>query len=236
MAEKYVLAEKDYVKGMKYKDIAEKYSVSINTVKSWKKRYGWNRERGAPKEKGVHTKRRGAPKGNINAKGNPGGSAPKGNQNAKTHGFFSKFLPAETLEIMESMNERSAADLIWDQIQIQYAAIIRAQKVMWVNSADDHLKEESGSSWGEGGSSESFKIAFAYEQYYSFLTAQSRAMSELRSLIKQFNELAHEDDERRLKLEQMRLGIEKTKAEVDRLTNADKETPIEITIKRKGER
>lgn len=61
MAEKYVLAEKDYVKGMKYKDIAEKYDVSLNTVKSWKKRYGWNRDRGAPKGKSVHTKKKVAP-------------------------------------------------------------------------------------------------------------------------------------------------------------------------------
>lgn len=52
MAEKNVLAEKDYVRGMKYKDIAEKYHVSINTVKSWKRRYDWNRERGAHKETG----------------------------------------------------------------------------------------------------------------------------------------------------------------------------------------
>nr|DAF22782.1 MAG TPA: Terminase small subunit [Caudoviricetes sp.] len=35
--------------GMKYKDIAEKYGVTLNTVKSWKVRYGWNK-------KGVHTK------------------------------------------------------------------------------------------------------------------------------------------------------------------------------------
>lgn len=28
------------------------------------------------------------------------------------HGFFSKFLPEETLEIMKAMNERSPADLI----------------------------------------------------------------------------------------------------------------------------
>lgn len=39
----YELAEADYMDGMKYKDIAEKHNVSINTVKSWKKRYGWNR-------------------------------------------------------------------------------------------------------------------------------------------------------------------------------------------------
>ena len=41
----YILAEADYVSGMKYKDIATKYGVSINTVKSWKKRYAWSRDK-----------------------------------------------------------------------------------------------------------------------------------------------------------------------------------------------
>lgn len=41
----YILAESDYVAGMKYKDIAAKYGVSINTVKSWKKRYVWSRNK-----------------------------------------------------------------------------------------------------------------------------------------------------------------------------------------------
>ena len=43
----YELAEQDYIAGMKYKEIAEKYNVSINTVKSWKTRYVW--------QKSVHT-------------------------------------------------------------------------------------------------------------------------------------------------------------------------------------
>lgn len=46
-------ARKDYESGMKYKDIAQKYDVSLNTVKSWKTRYKWQR---APTKKGVHTK------------------------------------------------------------------------------------------------------------------------------------------------------------------------------------
>lgn len=50
VAENYIDAEQDYMKGMKYKDIAAKYGVTINTVKSWKQRYSWSRE------KGVHTK------------------------------------------------------------------------------------------------------------------------------------------------------------------------------------
>lgn len=61
--ENYEKAEQDYMAGMKYKDIAEKYGTTINTVKSWKKRYGWERGEGAHKTEKVCTqKRKGAPK------------------------------------------------------------------------------------------------------------------------------------------------------------------------------
>lgn len=43
--ENYILAEADYMDGMKYKDIAAKYNVTINTVKSWKQRYGWSKDK-----------------------------------------------------------------------------------------------------------------------------------------------------------------------------------------------
>lgn len=49
MAENYIDAENDYMLGMKYRDIAAKYGVTINTVKSWKQRYRWSRK------KGMHT-------------------------------------------------------------------------------------------------------------------------------------------------------------------------------------
>ena len=55
----YKLAERDYMSGMKYKDIAEKYGVSLATVKSWKTRYGWSREGMHTKnKKSMHTKER----------------------------------------------------------------------------------------------------------------------------------------------------------------------------------
>lgn len=38
------LAEVDYQRGMKQKEIADKYNVSINTVKSWKQRYKWKKD------------------------------------------------------------------------------------------------------------------------------------------------------------------------------------------------
>ncbi len=48
-------AKADYLAGMKYKDIAKKYDVSLNTVKSWKTRNKWQRKN-ATKKKSVHTK------------------------------------------------------------------------------------------------------------------------------------------------------------------------------------
>lgn len=62
---KYELAEKDYKNGMKYKDIADKYGVTINTVKSWKQRYSWIKKSAEKKtsvctqnEKSMHTKKK----------------------------------------------------------------------------------------------------------------------------------------------------------------------------------
>ncbi|MEC1826706.1 phage terminase small subunit [Bacillus velezensis] len=214
MAEKHIQAYKDYVKGMKYKDLAEKYGVSVNTIKSWKQRHGWERKKGAPPEKSVHTKIGGQP-GNKNALGNSGGAAPARNQNAVSHGFFSKYLPEETLEIMEEIQERSPADMIWDQIQIQYAAILRAQRIMFVQDQDDVTKVLKKEKPGAFGDEQEWEFQFAWDRHATFLNAQSRAMGELRSLIKQFDQLAHEQDERRLKLEQMRLNIEKTKKAVN---------------------
>jgi phage terminase small subunit len=46
-------AVKDYILGMSYQDIADKYNVALNTVKSWKKRHGWTRDK--PSKKGAHS-------------------------------------------------------------------------------------------------------------------------------------------------------------------------------------
>lgn len=110
MAEKYQLAYQDYKSGMKQKDIAAKYNVSINTVKSWQQRK-WramdkdNEKVCTPNEKSMHTKKGaprgnknalgntgGAPFGNKNAIGNKGGSAPLGNKNAVTTGEYESIM------------------------------------------------------------------------------------------------------------------------------------------------
>lgn len=231
-------------------DLAEKHDIKLGTLKSRKSREKWSRdatEKDATKTKKVATKEKqvGAPKGNDNAKGNRGNpnptpKFPKRNSIAEKHGFFSKFLPEETLEIMEAMNERSPADLIWDQIQIQYAAIIRAQRIMHVESKDEIIKElkkakydyyprskEDGGGVEKAVTEEEYEFQFAWERQAQLLTAQSRAIGELRSSIRQFVEMADQDDERRLKLEQMRLNMDKTKEEVKKI--ASQNTPNTTT-------
>jgi uncharacterized protein YjcR len=235
--------------------LAEKYDIKIGTLKSRKSREGWSR--GSPKkdatkkqkkdatiEKKDANKRRGGQTGNSNAKGNSGNqkaSAPKQNTNALKHGLFAKNIPKETLDIMESiMRDSAVIDLIWDQIKIQYAAIIRAQRIMFVRDQDDTTKEIKKEKIVRSDSMDAeeteWEIQFAWDKHATFLNAQSRAMSELRSLIKQFDEMANIDDERRLKLEGMKLGIEKTKKEVEKLNSGNDDKPIEILIKRKSER
>ncbi|EJW16987.1 phage terminase small subunit [Paenibacillus alvei] len=209
MAESRILAEQDYQNGMKYKDIAEKHGVSLNTVKSWKQRHGWNRNKGAPSEKSVRTNKGGAPRGNQNAKGNRGGAAPKGNKNAEKHGFFSKYLPAESLEIMQQLETKQPLDIVWDNIMIQYAAIIRAQQIMYVRDQDDKTIERIEEKRGKV-SGERWEVQQAWDKQATFLQAQSRAMSTLQSLIKQYDELLRTElatEEQKARIEVLRSKV-----------------------------
>ena len=98
---------------------------------------------------------------------------------------------------------------------IQYTAIIRAQKIMYVAYDDSLSKEVSKWSSSDSGSSEEYAIQYAWDKQANFLNAQSRAMSTLSNLIKQFVTIADEKDERRKKLELIDAQIIKLKAEAD---------------------
>ena len=215
-------AEADYISGMKYKEIAEKYGVTINTVKSWKTRYQWSRG----DKKGVHTKKKkvctqkqkekGGQPGNRNAVGH-GGTGPPGNKNAEKYGFFSKYLPEETREIFSAISEADPLDLLWHQIQIAYAAIIRAQKIAYVRDQQDKtiekVEDKSGNVYGER-----WEVQQAWDKQNEFLKAQARAQSELRSLIKQYDEMLHKNwelasEEQKTRIELLKAQKEKTDPE-----------------------
>lgn len=113
-------AYRDWKDGMKYREIAEKYGVSVGTVKSWAARYwkGQDAEKLQPKsEKGcnpqskrlqppiekLQPKKRGGQPGNSNAEGNKGG-APPGNQNSVKHGFYVQALSEEEQALLDGRN------------------------------------------------------------------------------------------------------------------------------------
>ena len=229
------------MKGMKYKDICKKYNLSMNTLKSWVKRYNWSEERKSKNRKGAHNNKRGAPKGNKNAEGNPGGNGPpKENKNAEKHGFFSKYLPEETMDIIQEIREKDPLDILWENIQIQYAAIIRAQKIMYVTAKDEMIKELKKSKYEvvpvdnefeQVITEEEYEFQFAWDRQATFLQAQSRAMAELRNMIARYDELLKSE----LATEEQRLRIEKLKADIEKVKGQDNDKPIEILIKRKGE-
>ncbi|OCA87305.1 phage terminase small subunit [Pseudobacillus wudalianchiensis] len=222
--------------------LAEKHDIKLGTLKSRKSREGWSRDptkkyatkpkKDATPKKKVATVKTLKKQGKRSGNPHPQNQFTKRNSAAVKHGFFAKYLPEETQEIMDAINEFSAADLIWDQIQIQYAAIIRAQRIMFVEDKGEMIKElkkakydhfekpkDQGGGLEKAVTEEEYEFQFAWDRHATFLNAQSRAMGELRALIKQFDELAHIDDERRLKVEQMNLNIQKTKAEIEKINS-----------------
>ncbi|WP_131005170.1 phage terminase small subunit [Clostridioides difficile] len=204
--------KQDYLKGMKQKEIASKYDISLNTLKSWIKRYNWSKE----KKKGAPINKRGAPFSNKNSVGH---GAPKENKNAEKFGFFSKYLPEETQELIQEISIKDKFDILWEQITIQYAAIIRAQKIMYVKDKEEMIKELKKHESTENGEKIEYEFQFAWDRQASFLNAQSRAMSELRSLIKQYDEMIHKDWN--LATEEQKTRVEKLKCEVDNLSKDD---------------
>ena len=219
----------DYLSGMMPKELAEKYSTSLNTIKSWIKRGNWSKLKntegapsaveGAPSEtvQGAPSKRkRGGQPGNHNATG------PPGNKNAEKHGFYSKYLPVETIDIIQAM-PTDPLDILWDQIQIAYAAIIRAQQIMYVRDKEDKTKSKVEKKRGNV-SGEKWEIQYAWDKQASFLQAQSRAQKTLESMIYRYDELLHKNWE--LATEEQKARIDVLRAKIN--SNGDEDEGVVI--------
>lgn len=125
-----------YKKGMKYKEIAEKIGVPLNTVKSWATRY-WKDGKVATKAKpatkpevATSPRKAGAPKGNVNAVGNKGG-APFGNTNAMKHGGYSTIwassLTEAEREALEELEDADEETILVEEIRL---LTIREARIM----------------------------------------------------------------------------------------------------------
>ncbi|BFL35524.1 phage terminase small subunit [Holdemania massiliensis] len=220
------LARELYLQGKKYQEIADEVGVSLSAVKSWATRY-WRAEKLQPKKqkvatevaKKVATKRhRGGQPGNHNATG------PPGNQHAVKHGFFCKVLPAETLELVKDLEEMDPLNVLWQNIQIQYAAILRAQQIMFVIDSDDKtvekIEEKSGNVIGER-----WEVQQAWDKQATFLSAQSRAMQTLTNMIKQYDAMVENgmaNQEQKARIELLRAQVKKLQEDPENSKSSSK--------------
>ena len=191
----------------KLKDIASDLGVLESQVRKWKNLDKWNGNVTNQSKGNVTKRKRGGQPGNHNATG------PPGNKNAEKFGFFSKYLPEETVSIIREM-PKDPLDILWDQIQISYAAIIRAQQIMYVKDKDDKtiekVEEKDGNVIGE-----KWEVQQAWDKQANFLQAQARAMSDLRGSIRQYDDLLHKRWD--LATDEQKARIEQMKANTDRL-------------------
>lgn len=205
------------------REIAKILDISEKTISGWKVKDKWNYKINGVLQKEIRS--------TSKVKRTKGGQ-PK-NKNAEKFGFFSKYLPEETLELMENIVEKSQLDILWEQITIQYAAIIRAQRIMYVEDKDEMIKELKKEESSEYGQKLEYEFQFAWDRQATFLNAQSRAMSELRSLIKQYDAMVNANLV--LVTEEQRLRIDKLRTEVKKLSGDNKDNNITIKVVRASE-
>ncbi len=196
-----------YLEGKKLVEIASQLNLPEGTVRSWKNRYNWNATLQTEK-RNVANKKRGGQPGNKNATG------PPGNKHAEKYGFFSKYLPDETREIFHAIEDANPLDLLWHQIQIAYAAIIRAQRIAYVKDQQDKtiekVEKKTGNVIGE-----KWEVQQAWDKQNDFLKAQARAQAELRSMIRQYDEMLHKNWELATEEQRTRIDVMKVKAQLE---------------------
>ena len=206
--------------------IAEMLNEKENTISNWKCKDKWNVVLRKNDCSTTIKRKHGGQPGNKNAVGH---GAPPRNKNAEKFGFFSKHLPEETVSIIQEM-PKDPLDILWDQILLAYAAIIRAQQIMYVRDRDDvttsKIEERSGdASWGE-----KWEVQQAWDKQGNFLQAQARAQKTLEGMIARYEELLHKDWD---------LATEEQKARIDALKDkidSDKDKPINITFTKASEK
>lgn len=188
-------------------EIAERLGVSAGTVRGWKSKDGWEREvKGTLQKKNTERSKnpRGAPKGNKNAVGH---GAPKGSQNALKHGLFAKYLPQGVHEIYEQLADKQPIDILWENIQLTYANLLHAQRILYVQDVDDTTTMLIAST-AKGG--ESYEVHTAWDKQGKALAAIARIQSELRNMIKTYDELTRSS----LATEEQRLRIKILKSKL----------------------
>ncbi len=256
---------------IKNRKIAEILQEPEKTISSWKSRDKWvakldgsdcstakeNDCSTAKKKRSTSQKLSAALKGNQNAVGNPGNrnpkygnknavghGPPKRNDNAVTHGFFRKHFPDEVADLAAEIMEKDPIDMLLENITIQYTAIIRAQRIMFVESKEEMIKElkkirsevfqDDNKAITTVPTEEEYEFQFAWDRHATFMNAQSRAMTTLVNLIEKCDKLA-KTEEQQLRIEKLKKEIAAIKIDSDTGQNTEdwKESLMKIAERRR---
>lgn len=210
--EKSIEAERMYHEGMKLVDIAEKLGLPPGTIRRWKSSYKWDDESERSDKNKANVRKKGGQPNNKNATG------PPGNHNAVKHGLFSKYLPREVLGIVEEVEAKSPIDILWENITLTYANLLHAQRILFVQDVDDNTEFISG----DGLKGTTYEHHTAWDKQGKALAAIARAQSELKSMIKTYDELTRSS----LVTEEQRLRIDTLKAKLQTEGDSDGEIII----------
>lgn len=206
---------KEHNGNIQNREISKILAVPEKTISGWKCKDKWNQKLNGVLQKDTEYSKRkkGGQPGNKNAEGH-GGTGPPGNKNAEKYGFFSKYLPDETKEIFDAIENADPLDLLWHQIQIAYAAIVRAQRIAYVKDQQDKTINKVGEKDGDTVFEERWEVQEAWDKQNNFLKAQARAQGELSRMIKQYDEMLHANWELATEEQKTRIQSMKAKAQL----------------------
>lgn len=199
------------------KEIADKLNEKINNINTWRVQDRWSKR----------LNKVGAPYGNQNALGNKGGRAPEANQNARSYGWYSKYYPTTSRNLIKEAEEANGTplDILWAMIITKWIAIIRSQKIMHVKDHDDLTKElkktkvqkentgtKANPNFEETYREEEYELQFAWDKQATFLNAQSRAMGQLTNMLKKYDDMLHANwdvatEEQKLRVENLKIKL-----------------------------
>jgi uncharacterized protein YjcR len=185
-------------------EIAVQLGEKINNINTWRTQDKW-------KDKLCKV---GAPYGNQNGSGNSGGGAPELNKNHYIHGLFSKYLPRASVDVLKDTEGMDPIDILYLNIRIKFAAIIRSQKIMFVKDKNDKTIEKVADQKGKI-IGEKWEVQQAWDKQATFLKAQSAAMAQLTNMIKKYDEMLHANWD--MVTEEQKLKIDTLKAQLVKL-------------------
>lgn len=196
--------------------IAAKYDVKPSTLKSRKVREKWEKQGNVTPAKAVKAVKERIEKRvekveiveaprvvNVPSKK----PRNKGKLKPSVNSPWLKHLPEETLELIEEMELLDPLDVLYDQIRLQWAMIVRSQEIMFVMDREDTTKFISTN----GAESTGYDIHAAWDKQGKFMTSMTAAQKELRYLIQQFMDLVPVDDERRARVANIEANTELVK-------------------------